>query len=236
MQFQPPYQNGHLADDEAQLIATLVQSNAQVSIGEIPANPDPEAVFAQLDLCLRVHRKTEAVTWRLRPLIGKFLSIAKNHPEVYEKHGFATYTDFINLYVCGQMGLSRSALYEARMISERTPSVTPDQYQELGPTKALALARFSRSSDPSFGQFLEEARSRSATSFIKFAEERGLLEKGETKAVVIVIQANDTIAKMWAEFVGLPEVHSHVGSANGGEILKALIQEGYFWTVPERGV
>jgi hypothetical protein len=235
MQLQSPDKSVSepLRDDEIQFIEALTTPGYEITVVE-ESNPDPDRLWDQLDLCLRIHKKAEAAMLRVRPLIGKFLQIAKENPKVYENRGFNNFTDFVNLFVCGQMGLSRAALYETKRVAEKLPSISPEEYAELGPTKALTLAKFTRSSDPSFPSYLAEAKSRTATGFIKWCEDKGMIEEGEMDAATIVIHTTKTIEHEWVNFRSEAAIQAHVGSNNEGEILRALIQEGHFWIVPER--
>ena len=223
-----------LTESEGELLAEFLQS--EVALAEaIPPRPvDLDRCWEQLEICLLALDKAQRLVAKLKPVIGRFLRIAKDNPEFYLRKGYPTYEKFLTNYVGAAMNMSRSVLYECRTIAENLPDLTPEEYWVLGSTKAKDLARFTKSSDPSFGRYLQEAKDRTAMEFRQWCEEQKLIEAGETAPVVIVIQANEKVQKMWNEFVEMPEVHSKVGTSNHGTILEHLIMEGYYWTTPER--
>lgn len=231
---QPKILEFTLTESDGELLAELLQPGVALTEVIPPQPVDLDLCWNQLSVCLRTLDNAQKVVAKLKPVIGRFLRIAKDNPEFYLRKGYPTYEKFLTNYVGATMNMSRSVLYECRMIAENLPDLTPDEYWILGSTKAKDLARFTKSSDPSFGRYLQEANDRPAMEFRKWCEEQNLIESGETVPVVIVIQANEKVQKMWNEFIEMPEVHAKVGSANHGAILEHLIMEGYFWTTPER--
>lgn len=221
-----------LTEKEGELLAEILQPNVSPK-DLVPQRPlDLDICWERLSVCLRTLGYAQKIVAQLKPIIGRFLRIAKDNPEFYLRKGYSNYEKFLTEYVGATMNMSRSVLYECRTLAENLPDMTPEEYYELGSTKAKDLARFTKTSDPSFPRYLQEAKDRTALDFRKYCEEQHLIEAGETVPVVIVIQANEKIERMWKEFIELPEVHVKVGTSNPAVILEHLLMEGYYWTVP----
>jgi len=211
-------------ESERSLLGALVNPDCDV-YAAVPKDPDPSELFENLSLVLRVHRYATRISGKLKPVIGRFLLLAKQFPESYRDQGFATYGAFVRDYCCDALGLSRSALYEAKMLAERLPDLTPQQVDDLGVTKTKILASFTRSGDPSFAGYLLEAQEHTATGLLKRCIERGLIENGADHPVCIVIQSNAAVHERWEEFSSRPETQAFVGSSSLGAILDAMIME-----------
>jgi hypothetical protein len=223
-----------LTSQEHKLLENFLEPTAELQV-LIPHSPeDLDIAWDQLSVCLRTMAYAERVSTMLKPVIGRFLMIAQENPEFYLRKGFPNYDKFLTNYVTPLLGLKRSALYECRMIAKNLPDLTSQEYYALGPTKAKDLAAVTKSSNSDFPELMKTANDMTVMEFKKFLEEKKLREAGETIPVVIVIQANEKVEKMWKEFIGMPEVHSKVGTENPGTILEHLIMEGYYWTAPER--
>jgi hypothetical protein len=220
-------------EQERHLLGVLVSPDCDVET-VVPKDPNPSDLWDSLTLCLRVHRYAERISGKLKPLIGRFLLLAKNHPESYEDNGYKSYGSFVKDYVVGAMQMSRSSLYDCRMLAERLPDLTPEQFQELGITKAKVLSSFTRSGDPGFPKYLAEAQERTATGFLQWAVEKNLIENGHLNPRVIVIQADEALDVRWQAFCQTPQIQAWVGSAAPCVILDALMSEALSsWLVEE---
>lgn len=215
-------------EDDAQFVQALGEE-AVTLLYPIPELPDLEQAWQMLSQVLRVHSKAEDITLKLRPMIGKLLEWAKNHPEFYQRKGYPRFKDFIKEFVVRTMKLGKSSLYQAKMLAERLPSLTPQQYVELGPTKAGILASYARDTDPSYPEYLEAARAMSAVNFERWSVEHGLIEAGQHEATSIAFISSKIISDQWDAFKVDPIVHARVGTGAADRIFEAMMQECAYW-------
>jgi hypothetical protein len=214
-------------DEETQLIRALSEESAEIS-SLLPDHRslDIEDAWEQLVSCLKIFKNAEAVSRRLRPIIGSVLLWARTHPEFYTPHGFATYDGFITDFVCGVMGLGRTTLYAARRVAERLPGLSMEELVELGPTKAGILAEATHSNNSDFPELLAKARNSTATALARFMSERNLIDSDSyMEQSSIILRCSKKVEAQWNEFVNSPQVQDYCGSSKPHLILEHMIQE-----------
>jgi hypothetical protein len=192
----------------------------------LPDDTAPDVLIKNLTICCRAVAYLKSYAERIKPIIGRILTLIQEHPDAYKKAGYEGYESFIRGEVIGKMGLCRTDVYDCVKIHKAMPSLTPAQFQEIGIAKLRLLASITGDGQPSCDRWKAKARSMTLVEFRTEAEKHGLVAKGEYQGAVIVINTNTATSKQWKEFISNPEIQAHVGTADGGVILACLMAEG----------
>lgn len=212
-----------LTTEEQAVIRTLLDPSAQVEV-LLPDNCGHDDLWRALTTCCKAVRVLQRTTLRIRPLIGRIVKIARNTPDFYKQRGYQTFEQFFTVGIQGHLGLSRTDAYEALRLAEKWPTLSQEEYEQIGPSKLAIASRFTDDSMPGHRKHLEAAKQMTITEFRAYAEEKRLINPGEATPAVIVIQTTQEVASHWKEWINDPAVHGTAGSSDPGLILLAMGQ------------
>jgi hypothetical protein len=213
-----------LTTNEQAIIKAMLDPEASIEV-VVPDDIDPEKFWSSLAACCRAVTKMRRLVERLRPIIGRMLLVAQENPAIYEDKGYRTYEDFLRRGVCENLGLSRSDAYEAKRVAQKWPSLTPEEYAQIGSVKMSLLSRVADERTGRGRKLLEKAKALSIRDLRTELEKKALIERGEFQGAVIVINTTRTIADQFERFVSLPEVQAHCETSDRGAILGHMIEE-----------
>ena len=171
----------------------------------------------------------ERAAVRYRPAIGRMLSLAADRGEEFlNAVQSRTYDEYIGT-VEQWSGLKRPTLYQARRLYRKFPSLTPAQFEQIGPPKLSVLAKFTDETQPSHVKHLAAAREKTLPQVRSYAEAQKYIAKGEATPGLITIATTQDVVSHWEEFIRDGRVHQVVGTPDQGRILEAMLQECSSW-------
>jgi len=148
----------HLSNDEKFLLSGLL-SESEVAMNVLLTDASPaEEVIRSLNVCSKVHGKLAKANIRLKPIIGRILAIAGKRKEIHESAGFKSLDKFICEYLPSITGMSRAEAYACKRIAEKFPSITINDYVEIGYVNLGLLCRTTADGEPSRDKWFEKAR------------------------------------------------------------------------------
>jgi hypothetical protein len=206
------------------ILNSLLDPNITVELA-VPTNIDPQDLYRNLSICIKAVNYLNRTSTRIKPLIGRMLKLIQDQPDVYKALGYKNFEDFLTKGVQERMGLSRSNLFECKQIATKWPSMTVEQYARIGATKLSIISRFTEEGGPMARRMLDKAEKLSVVELRTWAEEKKLIEAGESQAAVITIATNRTVANEWNEALNNPTVTAIVQSDKPGDIFRSMLQE-----------
>lgn len=154
-------------------------------------------------------------------LLGKILLAIYTRRDMYQSYG--TFEQFLQQAVIERFNIARSEVYAAMRVARKWPDLSPEEVGKIGMTKMLVLCKFATQEHENWRKLLSEARNRNVVELKRWAENRGLLEKGEADVRFIKLPAN--VYEELQEVLKNPKVHAIVGTDDPSAILRAMIQE-----------
>ena len=214
----------HLNAEEHALIRELLRPGASIDAA-IPDDADPQTLWRTRDACVRGLALLETRICRLKPIIGRILTMFERKPSLYKELGYNTFGDFMQRGVYAILKLHTTSAYEARMLAKDWPQLTPDRYAKIGPKNLNILSKFATGKDSNAEMLLEAAERMTVKELKEYVEQRGFIEPGETTHAIITIHTNQDVLSYFKEVFNDGRVHSVVGSKDHGVILKSMMQE-----------
>lgn len=194
----------------------------------IPDGTPPERVWEYFSVCCKSVTYIEKAGEVIQRYVGRLLVMMQRYPEIYKSRGYRTLDDFISRGAEQLFGMSRATAYRLKRIAEAFPSLSAQDYTQIGTTKLGVLAKVTSEKDPTtYRELLEKARQPEVTSeiLIKTAVEQNLASNGDLETKTLVILANRRVAERWMRFIKDPIIQSIVGNQAEGVILDTLMDE-----------
>lgn len=215
----------HLNAEEHALLKELLRPGVLIG-AVIPEDADPEEVWKTLDACVRGLGLLEARSLRVKYIVGKILLMFEEKPSLYKTLGYDTYSDFMQRGVYDTLGLGRTSAYEAKLAAG-WKQLTPDRYARIGPKKMNVIAKVTTPTSPNAEAWLEKAETMKGKELVQYAEQRGILSRGETEGATLIVHTNRDRLALFNAFFNDPRVQSVVGSKDRDRIIEAMIPEVY---------
>src|SRR6185312_3272938 len=124
----------------------------------IPDSMDPQKLWDSLDACCKMARAVGEAGNKLKPVLGRILIQIRDYPDLYRERGYRNYDDFITRGLSELFGVSRSEGYAAIKITECFPSLTIEDYKDIGVAKLQVLSRETSESDSDFRELVGKAK------------------------------------------------------------------------------
>jgi hypothetical protein len=219
--------NTHLTADQHVMLTELLKPGAQIE-AVIPPDILPSEMWQILEACAHGLNLLDARIKRLTPIIGQILVRFENQPSLYKDLGYQSFWEFLNKGVYDQLGLHKTAAYEALKLAKNWPQVTADRYVLIGPKNMNILHKSHvNGKSPNAEILLKAAETMKVGEFRQFAEQRGMLTAGEAIGCQIVFQTNQSVYALYKQMFSDGQVHSVVGSSAADHIFYAMMQECY---------
>lgn len=191
---------------------------------------NPEDVRKTLSTCCSVFRKLEMAHGTLKPIIGRLLVLVQTHPAMHKAMGYSTFEEFLKREVCDRLGLSRSNAYDAKRIIQTFPGLTIEEFEAIGSTKLLVIAKTGRvksDTEPRAQKLLARAKdpSVSAAQLKDEIYASGVASHDDDTMTEVTIPCSIAEARQWKEFWMDPAIQEYCGTSRPGEILSHLISE-----------
>lgn len=217
-----------LNEQETSLLAALLHPSTRLSV-VIPGDAGREDLLHHLTVCCRAAVWAETTFRKINPVIGRLLSVIKRRPDALT--GYADFTAFMEQYVVGRMGYSRSGAYESMRLSDAHPSLTGERWVQIGTNRLGILAKFSKEGEPSYEKYLAVA-SQCATDreFKQWAHDKGYIDKGEIGFVDFLFEKlKPNTRDHCISFLADPKVHVAAGGESHDSILSNMLAECSSW-------
>lgn len=222
-----PSDTGVLTQEEKKLAEFLIQRKHGEPVDvSVPDNISDDDLIKQMTSCLKVVASLEKAQGYLYPIIGRFVNLAAERPEVLKSFGATDITDFCKRVCKEKFKLHYSEIMYSRKIVDLFPDITPADYAKAGASKLKAIG-FAVDWD---------ANSEKIHEYKKFAEDH-------TRNQLLVYLADDGInvdrlnastfqfnmsqddRKRLAKFVRDPATIAYCGSDNPTHILMRMLDE-----------
>ena len=217
-----------LKAEEQAIVVALLDPMASIEI-LVPDNWSDAQLWKSLTACCKAIGHVQKLSDRLRPIIGRMLTIVQNNPAMCKQWGYSNFQDFIKRGVAKELGIGRSTAYEIMHHAKLHPSLSPERYAAIGPQRLSIVSKFTREGDSKYQEHMRAAEVLSTTKLREYAEERKLISVNETVPAAIVIQTTLDVKKQWEEFVEDGRVQSVCGSSSAGIVLQHMIEECSSW-------
>jgi hypothetical protein len=231
-----PSQVQQIFTDEEQVIwQTLIKS--EVSAAEtIPDNLPASELWSYLRVVTRGLGKAQQAISRLKPFLGRILILIKQHPHLYEQHGYQTYSDFMSHGVPAMFGVSRPEAFNCAKVAEQLQFLPANQMEKMGFSMLNSLSTaIKRSTQDGMPVEMVQAKRdfwvAQATSgitvkqFQEKMEDAAVIANGEMDRVTIVLLVTPDMRKRWNEFVAQPEIQAYCNCETPEGILERMLEE-----------
>lgn len=218
------------SEEDRSVLASVLDSDSSISV-VIPEEIDSNKLWDTIETCCRVAGAVSKASDRIKPIIGRLLVILKDHPEVYQERGYATYEDFMCRGMSELFGISRTEAYACRKVAENFPSLTVDEFQRIGVRKLYVLAAATKEGDSHADKLVEKALDPDVNraELLGYVAELKHMDAGEFELTRVAITTTKETAAMWKDFMGSREVQAFVGNgtdpATEGAIFRKMIEE-----------
>lgn len=216
-----------LADSEKALLSALLSDDTLSVDIIIPKDVDQSTLEQALSVCSKVHGKMIKANMRLKPIIGRLLTVIQENPSIHEAMGYKSFDRFVTEKVPELTGMVRAEAYGCKRIVETFPSITIKDFNDIGYVNLLTLSGITSDGAPSRDKWFDAARNSTIEQLKAKAAEDGLIDPNDTEVAKISIVTSKTIASLWKQFSRDKKVQAFVGSKDPGHILEALISECY---------
>ena len=207
--------------EQAQLL-DLLDPDAEIEV-IIPQNIDADQLLKTLGLCCRSAMIAHRQHTRSNALIGRMLWVIRERT-IHREWGFKSFTQFIEDWVKPRLGKSSSSVYDALLIAQSFPSITPARYDKIGRANLKLLQKFTDETKTDVEQHLARAEVMTKKDLEAWAEERNLISKGEATTVVITITTTREVAHMWRKLKEDAGTIERCETHDAGQILMHLME------------
>jgi hypothetical protein len=214
---------------EIEVLRGLLDPTGRVDL-IIPETINPQDLWRTFEVCCKTIAQLKRAGSVVKPMVGRMLVLLRDYPEIIQSKGYSNYEDFMNRGMDELFGISRAEAYACRLVAEKLPSLTVEQFREIGIAKLQLISQATGEKEKDCNDFLEFAKNHTVAQLkVKVAEKKHLPE-GELDAELIVIQANRDIARAWKEFKSDPRIQAYCETTTEAKIFAlALAAAGSDW-------
>src|SRR6185312_14309103 len=115
------------------------------------------------------------------------------------ERGYRNYDDFITRGLSELFGISRSEGYAAIKITECFPSLTIEDYKDIGVAKLQVLSRETNESDSDFRELVGKAKELTVKELKDHIANIKHRDRGDMDAETISIVASKRVAELWRQ-------------------------------------
>lgn len=135
-----PSDTGVLSLEEKKMAEFLIQRKHGEPVDvSVPDDISDDDLIKQMTSCLKVVSSLEKAQGYLYPIIGRFVNLAADRPEVLKSFGAVDITDFCKRVCKERFKLHYSEIMYARKIVDLFPDITPEGYEKAGASKLKAI-------------------------------------------------------------------------------------------------
>jgi hypothetical protein len=209
---------------ELEVLRGLLDPTGRVDL-VIPKDMNPQDLWVSFEVCCKAISRIKRASSAVKPLIGRMLVVLQDYPEVITAHGYANYEDFMVRGMDELFGISRAEAYACRQMAEHLPSLTVEDFREIGVAKLYLVAQATDEKQKDCAEFLEFARNHTVSELKQKVATKKHLAKGELDAALIMIPANRDIEKAWKSFWTDKRIQAFCETENPGRIFACMIAE-----------
>lgn len=218
------------SENDRAVLSAVLDSGSSISV-VIPEEIDSDRLWQTMETCCRVAGAVSKASDRIKPIIGRLLVVLRDHPEVYQDRGYATYEDFMCRGMSELFGISRTEAYACRKVAERFPSLSVEEFNQIGVRKLYVLAAATKEGDKHAKELVEKAMDpeTNRSDLIEFAATLKHMDVGEFEITKVSITVTKETAAMWKDFIGSKAIQAYVGNgtdpATEGSIFRRMVEE-----------
>jgi hypothetical protein len=218
------------SEKDRSVLAAVLDSTSSINV-VIPEEIDSDKLWETMETCCRVAGAVSKASDRIKPIIGRLLVVLKDHPEVYQDRGYSSYEDFMCRGMNELFGISRTEAYACRKVAERFPSLSVDEFNQIGVRKLYVLAAATREGDKNAKELVEKAKDPEVnrSDLIEYAATLQHMAAGEFEITKVTITVTKETAQMWKDFIASKEVQAFAGNgtdpATDGGIFRRMLEE-----------
>ena len=209
---------------EAEVLRDVLRPDTSASL-IIPDNIDPEKLWSSLDVTCRVVGTLKEAADKLKPMMGRMLVILEHYPEILRLKGYDSYEEFMTKGMPEKFGISRSEAYHCKRIALCFPSLTTDEFREIGVSKLQKLAMVTKEGDKDCDRLLEMAKTHTVAEVVQEVTRLRHMVDGEMELTTVAVLMTVDVARQWKEFHSDPAIQAFCETTYPGVILGRMIEE-----------
>lgn len=217
-----------LSDEERLLLVTLLDQSDRIDV-VIPEDTPAERLWETALMCSRVLSVVRRAGNILKFLIGRALVLIQKNPELYERNGFRSLDAFLSDEVNGLpalLGISRGELYKAKSVAESNPTMSMQEYREIGFSKLGLLAGKVQEGDSQYPYWMEQARTSTFKELqTKIYASNMQIPEGSLEADVFTLPCTADQKQELDEFIADPVIQSAAGTKSKAQVLVNATRE-----------
>jgi len=191
---------------------------------ESAISDDGDKLLKQFSVAVRTAYLLKRGLSVLKPLIGKMLLQIRDK-RLYERYGYRSFNQFMSQGMPEVFGIPRSEAFGAKRIAERWPSLSLEEFAEIGPERMRLVSRVTQESDPNSRKIIEAVKKMKVEEVEQFIEEKFAVPRSSNHTATIIIRCTEEQKQQWQELVNDPDIAAYCGSDDPGFILSCLIGE-----------
>ncbi len=239
----PPEYVPVLTDDERTVVKAVLDDDSRLDVA-IPLDMPAERLWAGLCGSAKIQQGAASASDKIKPILGRFLIVLQDYPEIYQSEGYRTYEDFMRKGLKEKFGISRTEAYACRKVAEKFPSLTPTEFKQIGVGKLYALASLTHDGDRNSTLLIEKAKDpeTSKRQLEEYAAELTHRNSNEIRLTDVRITVTRETSEYWKAMVKSPEIQAYCSAATGepaseGTIFRSALEEAVTeWTTQGRAL
>lgn len=203
----------------------ILKEKGELAIS-VPENLPAESILSGIRACVKWLNRADRVSYKLKPVLGRLMILAKKNPDVYKAAGYKTYTEFLKTELEEKFHISHSSLYEIAKVIKTFPNLTLEQYGKIPTASLLLLAKFTDYTRADHKKLLLKASEMTFDKLKEWVVEKGYLDKSDVESgATFSLTGSRTAVGRFTKFFKDKRVVAYCESDNWGKILDAMIEE-----------
>lgn len=224
-----------ISQDEFNVIAALICNEDDDVQIIVPGDASNDEIKAQLLACAKAYNRMLGGVRKLKPVIGRFLSLIRNRPDLIQELGCKSFTHFMGHWVPRNLRIVESDAWNSFALVTDFPAITVADYEQVRPGKlkliTRAVPRDRGEVTPAVRRLREELVEKAKTlNYDQLADEiqnRGLRDKESLIPGTIEIKCSKFLEGQWKEFLNDFRIKAYFGTNHPipSKVMEAMIGE-----------
>jgi hypothetical protein len=171
----------------------------------------------------------------LLPILGRLLSVAKEHKDIQE--GYDTWDEFLKGEIYEKYDVGRSSVYEALQMA-RFKHLPIEELEPISRRNMRLICQVvgpGKEKQATAKSLVEKAADMSDADFRGYLVSKNLIGKGDSQGAHIIIGCSQKVQKMWEKFSTDPRICAYCETEHAGLILEKMMQECADWKAAADG-
>lgn len=229
-------------EDDKAIVQQLFGRSAENVEVYIPDDIDADTLEAWMSSGARVRAKLGFAIDKIKPALGRMFQVVQNRPDLLERFGCKSHSQFMNHYVPKNFWMSPQEAWSAFFTANEFVGISGEDYEKVGITKLKQIAAAvpymrENKNEPIPENIVEQRRMlieeakkpeyKKSPIFAARIEELGIAKKNQIIKTQIRIFTDEQTEQAWEEFCQNPNIIRHVGTDHPPTIFKMMMHECY---------